>query len=154
MHKLSAIGSALILTTVFASPHCLADLTNRRELRPSVSSDHVANAFWSYENTYFLLWLYDKPAACPDTRRTAQKVLQIAPGRKLMDGESNYSIVAELGICLSRTSDGSVSICEDGELLLEYFEARNEYRGEYLLKLDDGSKRSGSFRAIYCPLGG
>ncbi|WP_130301085.1 MULTISPECIES: hypothetical protein [unclassified Duganella] len=153
MYKFSATSSALILTTVLATPHCLADLTSTLELRPSVSSDHVANAIWSDENTFFLLSLYDRPASCPETTKAVQQVLQLMPNRKLSDGENSYSIVAELPLCLSRSAEGAVSLCEYGELLLEYHEARREYLGEYSFQLSDGSERSGSFRAIYCPSG-
>jgi hypothetical protein len=120
---------------------------------PTVSPDDPVVAMWSNENAVLLFWIYGEPSTCPETRRTAKSVLTIVPSQRLKDREWSYAIAAELPICLERLWDGSTTICRGGIFRLQYFDAEQEYRGDYQFKMSDGTQRSKSFRAKYCPVG-
>lgn len=120
---------------------------------PSVLSDAPVFAMWSNENAVLLLWIYGEPSTCPETRRTAKSVLTIVPSQRLKDRDWSYAIAEELPICLERLWDSSTTICRTGVFRLQYFETEQEYRGDYQFKMSDGTERSTSFRAKYCPVG-
>lgn len=120
---------------------------------PAVPVSTPVNAMWSYDNAVFIMWIYGESSSCPETRRHTNSVLMIAPGTPPEDKEWKYLISAEIQLCLRQTRGKEAAICEAGELKYEYFEADEEYRGEYQFELSNGTKEKGAFRAKYCPAG-
>jgi hypothetical protein len=118
---------------------------------PDVPSTLPINASWNNDNVVPVIWIYNKPSTCPYASEDRGTFLTITPNRKLADREWSYTTPVEHSICMELESNGEAAFCEDGEIKIQFFEPEKEYRGTYTLKMRDGSRRDGKFRAKYCP---
>jgi hypothetical protein len=149
--KTATFTRLIVLSLALASRICISS-----ELPfgpPDVPAAQPVNAMWSNENAFLILSVYAEKSQCPKTRRNAKSVLTIAPGRRLADTEWTNLIVQEIPLCMHTTWDQTTTMCQTGEVRFQYFEAEQEYRGDYNLALSNGVKMRGSFRAKYCPVG-
>lgn len=119
---------------------------------PTAAETPPVNALWN-THSGFGVWIYPTEGSCPEIRTRVKSFLVVGPDSELKSGESKQLDVSSLQLCSNWAGGRPHSICESGALKLEYFEAEHEYRGSYDVKLSDGSKMQGVFRAQYCKFG-
>jgi hypothetical protein len=112
------------------------------------------NALWndSGENKERGVWVYSVRGSCPEIRSRARPLVF---GLDASPGKSEYRF-SELRYCFAFEKDLPLKVgprCKDGVVRLQSAPSAKQLAGTYAFTMEDGSDRSGSFVAAYCPKG-
>lgn len=116
---------------------------------PTIAADSdPINALWN-DTEGFGIWLYARPGSCAEFGYEKPPFIVIGPGGVHPKGESAEISAASLPACLL-IENGIKALCDQGTIRYRFDPNKNEYRGKYDLRLTNGERRSGEFRAEHC----
>ena len=149
------------LLAISASSHGAANVASNLSKFGSSSSNaprdsqRLANALWNgpSEDGAIGLWLYQTNGTCHDLRKNEKQVIAISVPSKALETPKELAR-SDLGYCMElRTLKPVPEVirCSKVTLRITRAAAGNAYVGAYSITLQDGTVRTGTINAQYCP---